>query len=98
VGGFARLRVVTPPATNALPLTLCPWTRARSLDEAEHFFDLALKASPLRPPTDHAYVNLASIYRDSHRPKQAIRAYEAALTLTASQQVRHRMYSMQPRS
>lgn len=55
--------------------------------EAEHYYHLALAAVPNKPPTDHAHINLATLYTKTHRPAEAVASYRAALSMTASQRV-----------
>ena len=52
------------------------WTRA------EQHYRLALRATPAQPPTDHAYINLATLYKAQHRTKATIKVYRAAVSLT----------------
>ena len=55
--------------------------------EAEHYYHLALAAVPNKPPTDHAHINLATLYTKTHRPAEAVASYRAALSMTSSQRV-----------
>ena len=48
--------------------------------EAEHYYHLALAAVPNKPPTDHAHINLATLYTKTHRPAEAVASYRAALS------------------
>ncbi|EOD29559.1 hypothetical protein EMIHUDRAFT_233771 [Emiliania huxleyi CCMP1516] len=41
---------------------------------AEHYYHLALAAVPNKPPTDHAHINLATLYTKTHRPAEAAHA------------------------
>ena len=51
--------------------------------EAEDHYQAALKASPNeKPPTDHAFINLATLYKAQGRTKATIKAYQAAVDLT----------------
>ena len=52
------------------------WTRA------EENYRHALRAAPAQPPTDHAYINLATLYKAQGRIKSTIKAYRAAVMLT----------------
>ena len=49
---------------------------------AEDHYKRALRAAPQRPPTDHAYINLATLYKAEHRLKPTIKAYRSAISLT----------------
>lgn len=51
-------------------------------DKAEDYYKSALRAVPQRPPTDHAYINLATLYKAGHRLKPTIKAFRAAISLT----------------
>ena len=53
------------------------WTRA------EEHYRSALRATPEQPPTDHAYINLATLYKAQGRSKATVKAYRAAVALTA---------------
>ena len=41
---------------------------------AEEHFKYALRAWPLPPPTDHAYINLATLHKAENRVKPTINA------------------------
>ena len=49
---------------------------------AEEEYRTALKLSGDRPPTDHAYINLATLYKAQGRWKATIKVYQAAVELT----------------
>ena len=51
-------------------------------DAAEEQYKKALATHPDKPPTDHAYINLATLYKAEHRLKPTIKAYRAAISLT----------------
>ena len=50
--------------------------------KAEEHYKHALRASPQPPPTDHAYINLATLHKAENRIKPTIKAYRAAVALT----------------
>ena len=50
--------------------------------EAESNYKLALEKGEDPPPTDHAYINLATIYKAQGRTKAMINAYRHAVQLT----------------
>ena len=49
---------------------------------AEEHYRHALRSSPAAPPTDHAYINLATLHKAERRVKPTIKAYRAAVSLT----------------
>ena len=49
---------------------------------AEDAYRRALRVSATHPPTDHAYLNLASLYKAQGRTKALIKVYQAAIALT----------------
>ena len=49
---------------------------------AEEHYRHALRSSPAAPPTDHAYINLATLHKAENRIKPTIKAYRAAVALT----------------
>ena len=52
-----------------------------NLQKAEEQYQLALAAQP-QPPTDHAYINLATLYKSQGKLKATIKAYQSAVALT----------------
>lgn len=50
--------------------------------DAEVHYLLALQAAPQQPPTDHAYINLGTLYKAQRRTKMTIKAYRAAVVLS----------------
>ena len=55
--------------------------------EAEHHYAVAMAATPKRLPTDHAYINLATLYKSERRYPDAIEAYRHAVALTRQRPV-----------
>lgn len=49
---------------------------------AEENYRMALRATPNVPPTDHAYINLATLYKAQGKMKSTIKAYRSAVQLT----------------
>jgi len=50
--------------------------------DAETHYQIALQAVPSQPPTDHAYINLATLYKAQGKTKSTIKAYRSAVQLT----------------
>ena len=50
--------------------------------EAEEYYQMALRAVPAAPPTDHAYINMATLFKAQGKPKAAIEAFRSAVQLT----------------
>ena len=49
---------------------------------AEEHYRHRCASSPAAPPTDHAYINLATLHKAERRVKPTIKAYRAAVSLT----------------